>query len=377
LVASVEPDRSQQTLKAEEEPVSSGSQAGKAGEVRARLLICALLSTAFICAFVVGSLWIGTSSEVTKHVSKQSTGRFLQASSSITAEMQEVLDKHNVYRCMHGVPLLTWDADIAASAQAWADNGVWAHSPKPRLVNGEKVGENLAFGSPTRTGTHSTISWYSEIQYTSPYGLADSTSDSVDPDETVGHYTAIVWKSTTKLGCGTARMVLNGNEGDIWVCQYGNSRGNTNGLFAENVLAPSETVTECGGTSSDVPSHAVTTMAATTTVVVTVTSTLATTTGTTTTTALATTSAPLCAYASFSNTAVKKQGTGGSKLKRASYSSDAAYLNACQANCNADMRCGGFVDDPTDRRGRMCKPKTASEGYSKASKTFYRKGSGC
>lgn len=80
---------------------------------------------------------------------------------------------------------------------------------------------------------------------------------------------------------------------------------------------------------------------------------------------------------SFANTAVRMQGTGGSKLKRASYSSDTAYLDACKANCNADSSCGGFVDDPTDRRGRMCKPKTATEGYSKPQKTFYRKGDGC
>jgi len=42
---------------------------------------------------------------------------------AITSDMQGALDKHNVYRCMHGVPLLTWDDAIATNAQAWATNG--------------------------------------------------------------------------------------------------------------------------------------------------------------------------------------------------------------------------------------------------------------
>jgi len=84
-----------------------------------------------------------------------------------------------------------------------------------------------------------------------------------------------------------------------------------------------------------------------------------------------------CDYMAFANTAVKMRGTGGSKLKRSSYVSDEEYLAACKANCNVDSSCQGFVDDPTDRRGRMCKPKTASIGYSKPQKTFYRKGDGC
>merc|ERR1711998_71882 len=83
---------------------------------------------------------------------------------------------------------------------------------------------------------------------------------------------------------------------------------------------------------------------------------------------------PSCTYEAHPNTAVRMQGTGGSKLEFASYSSEAAYLEACRANCNSDSSCQGFVDDPTDRRGRMCKPKTASSGYHKLQKTFYRKG---
>lgn len=266
---------------------------------------------------------------------------------------------------MHDVPLLSWDADIAANAQAWADvvPPTAGHSPSPRIVNGGSVGENA--GSCTScAGVDRVIKWYSEIEYTSPHGRAQSSYDSTVEGETVGHYTAVVWRSTTKLGCGTAKFIHHsGTERDYWVCQYGNTRGNTNGLFGDNVFAPSKSEAQC--IAEVLPPVTTSTIAATTTV-----------TTTTVTTTTVTTTQTQCQYDPELNTAVRYQGTGGNKLKLADYESVAAYLAACEDICTADATCGGFVDDPTDRRGRMCKPKTASEGYPKAFKTFYKKGSG-
>ena len=47
----------------------------------------------------------------------------------VSEEMQEILDQHNTYRCIHGAPLLEWDTLIASRAQSWADIGVWKLSP--------------------------------------------------------------------------------------------------------------------------------------------------------------------------------------------------------------------------------------------------------
>ena len=33
-------------------------------------------------------------------------------------EMQEILELHNIFRCMHDVPLLEWDTSIATTAQS-------------------------------------------------------------------------------------------------------------------------------------------------------------------------------------------------------------------------------------------------------------------
>lgn len=261
---------------------------------------------------------------------------------------------------MHGVPLLSWDSELAASAQAWADivPSTAGHSPTPRLdSNGAWVGENA--GSCTScVGVDRVNKWYSEIEHTSPYGEAQGSTVA---GETVGHYTQVVWKSTTKLGCGTAPFVHHsGSQRDYWVCQYGSTAGNYGGQFGDNVLAPIKSEAEC-----------------TAEVLVTTTTTTTTTTTSTTTTTTTTAAQPECQYAVKENTAVRFQGTGGSKLRRDDYSTVTSYLEACQRHCNADPTCGGFVDDPTDRRGRMCKPKTATVGYPKPSKSFYIKGSAC
>lgn len=87
---------------------------------------------------------------------------------------------------------------------------------------------------------------------------------------------------------------------------------------------------------------------------------------------------PSCLYKFLVDTAVKGWAAEGEKLNRASYESDADYLDACRTECNADSKCAGFVDDLTEGRPRMCKPKTSTRwAYSKPEKNFYVKGLGC
>jgi len=175
---------------------------------------------------------------------------------AITSDMQGALDKHNVYRCMHGVPLLTWDDAIATNAQAWATNGVYGHSASSaRVVGGEQLGENLAWGYPELSGIGATQMWYKEIEFTSgPYGTADSMTDATPSNEFIGHYTQVVWSTSTKLGCGKGTATVGGNSGVYWVCQYGPA-GNYQGEFSQNVLAPSVGLSACGGVAADLPSN--------------------------------------------------------------------------------------------------------------------------
>jgi len=166
----------------------------------------------------------------------------------LSDEMQQVLDKHNVYRCMHGVPALTWDADIASSAQAWADNGQYKSSAaESSIVNAEQLGENILWGYPAFTGTASTVAWYSEVQYFDSASATDSFNP-VDPTE---HYRQVVWQNSTKLGCGKGKASIGDNPGDFWVCRYSPS-GNA-GQIGQNVLAATRGVRACGGTLADLP----------------------------------------------------------------------------------------------------------------------------
>lgn len=125
--------------------------------------------------------------------------------------LQGALDQHNSLRSRHGATALTWSTQLASGAQQWADNCNFQHS------NGGD-GENLAMGYAT---FESAIQdWYNEVSqynYGNP-GFSEGT----------GHFTQIVWKSTTALGCGW-------NAGcKLYVCRY-SPAGNIIGQFEQNV----------------------------------------------------------------------------------------------------------------------------------------------
>jgi len=139
--------------------------------------------------------------------------------SGLAPALQAVLDAHNSHRVTHCVSVLTWSPTLAAQAQAWADQCNFVHSSSGS-------GENLWMGTAGHyTPTQVVDSWYAEIasyQYSQP-GFSAST----------GHFTQIVWKSSTQLGCG--RATCQGN--DLWVCNYA-PPGNYQGQFVQNVLPP-------------------------------------------------------------------------------------------------------------------------------------------
>jgi len=157
----------------------------------------------------------------------------------LTGEMQAVLNQHNVYRCMHGVPPLTWNAAIARNAQAWANRGVYEHSPnQARVINGVQAGQNLAWGYPSLSGVTATKNWYNEIRFTNN-GIVNGFNMKT------GHYTQVVWRSSKSLGCGKGKATVRGHRGDYWVCEYGPA-GNFQGQFSQNVPQRQRSEGACG-----------------------------------------------------------------------------------------------------------------------------------
>lgn len=158
-----------------------------------------------------------------------------------------MINEHNVHRANHSAPALEWDDTLAGYAQITANKCVFAHD---MTEGGGAVayGQNLASWGSTgdisglqvesgRRGV--TDQWYNdEIENWTYYGLDNPPSGS-DLDAW-GHFTQLVWKSSTKLGCATVQCPA----GSVlpmasWytVCNYGGP-GNFGGEYAENVLQP-------------------------------------------------------------------------------------------------------------------------------------------
>ena len=147
--------------------------------------------------------------------------------STITpAERDEILAQHNLFRAEVGQPPLTWDNSLAAGAQEWADakqaDGKFEHS------SGTNLGENLAGGEVK----DATIRLATGVGVTPPDD--ERANYQSDPQPTgeekkkVGHYTQIVWSSTTKVGCGFAPA--NKLAFGLVVCRY-SPPGNFQGQF--------------------------------------------------------------------------------------------------------------------------------------------------
>lgn len=142
------------------------------------------------------------------------------ASGSVPAKYAEILKIHNDKRAWHHASPLQWDANVAATAQKWADGCVFRHS------GGQGLGENLyssSGGTEADALRNAATMWYDEINM---YNF-DAPGFSMQ----TGHASAVLWASTTKLGCGvkTCPGMI------IVVCNYF-SAGNVIGRFEANVL---------------------------------------------------------------------------------------------------------------------------------------------
>ncbi|SGZ55418.1 CIC11C00000003622 [Sungouiella intermedia] len=129
---------------------------------------------------------------------------------------KEILDLHNEKRALHSAPALTWDADVYAYAQAYADKFTCGGSLKH---SGGQYGENLALGFSTAETAFE--AWYSEGD-----NYDYSTASSFD------HFTAVIWKSTTKLGCAYKEC----DQGRYTICSY-DPAGNVVGAGLQNLFS--------------------------------------------------------------------------------------------------------------------------------------------
>ncbi len=139
-----------------------------------------------------------------------------------TAFITAMLNGQNKYRNELGITDLKWNATLAEEAREW---GVYlAAKNKFEHSRGLKnQGENLWMGTASAYSLEDmTSSWGNEKQFFKPAAFPDcSTNGSW---HTVGHYTQIIWRNTTEVGCA----LVSNNKADYLVCRY-NPAGNIMG----------------------------------------------------------------------------------------------------------------------------------------------------
>ncbi|KAH7834728.1 hypothetical protein Vadar_019030 [Vaccinium darrowii] len=120
-------------------------------------------------------------------------------SSQAQNSIQDYLNAHNAARSAVGVGPMTWDANVAAFAQNYANQRI-GDCALQHSGGGGKYGENLAEGSGDfMTGTAAVGLWVGEKP---DY---DYNSNSCAPGKVCGHYTQVVWRNSVRLGCARVR----------------------------------------------------------------------------------------------------------------------------------------------------------------------------
>ncbi len=122
----------------------------------------------------------------------------------------ELLAAHNAYRASLGLPPLRWSDQLAARAQEWAE-----HLAEIGALEHSGPGQNLAMAQAgTQTLTQLVDLWGSEQGYftNGDFPAISTTGNWMD----VGHYSQMVWKATTEVGCGFAES----DGRDVLVCDY-------------------------------------------------------------------------------------------------------------------------------------------------------------
>ena len=107
------------------------------------------------------------------------------------------------------IPDLVWSPAVAEVAQWYADE--LASAGCPLQHSDSDYGENLFWGSGSYTPEEVVGAWAEEIACFTYTTFPESCGC------TCGHYTQIVWRDTTELGCGIGACP---GGGEVWVCNY-------------------------------------------------------------------------------------------------------------------------------------------------------------
>jgi uncharacterized protein YkwD len=147
-----------------------------------------------------------------------------------SSEIATILGALNAERALPRTPAatvpaapLTWDANLASTAQTWASACTLAHNSNRTTSGFTSVGETLwATTTPYSTAmpVRAVGDWVAEK---SAYAYGKVTPSNL---VATARYTQIIWQGTRKVGCAHATCPALANAPamkTILVCNYGNS----------------------------------------------------------------------------------------------------------------------------------------------------------
>ncbi|KAF2233447.1 PR-1-like protein [Viridothelium virens] len=197
-------------------PIPSGAAPSSAAATAVSSLIPTTSPTATTLSTQTRAVSVSSTSSAVAAVATTAT-----SSSSLTTDQQNALDAQNSARSDVGTAALTWDADLASEAQTYAEHLVSVGELVHSGITTE--GENLFMGYTSTPLADAANDWITSEK--SKYsGQAITESNYMN----FGHYTQIVWSTTTKVGMGSA----SGSDGSVYVVARYTPPGNIIGEAA-------------------------------------------------------------------------------------------------------------------------------------------------
>jgi len=134
-------------------------------------------------------------------------------------DLDRMLRAHNEARSVVNVGPVRWSASLAQSASRWANHLAWKNGC---VMKHSGPGENLYWASSLtwsdgrqelqRIGEDDVVS-----SWTGERAFYDYGKNSCRQGKICGHYTQVVWRDTTEIGCARSYCP---DQGQIWVCHY-------------------------------------------------------------------------------------------------------------------------------------------------------------
>jgi hypothetical protein len=129
----------------------------------------------------------------------------------------DMLAAHNAARRNVGLGPMVWSAELAGDARKHASqmsrSRHFAHSNQ--LSGARPQGENLWMGTHNAYSfAEMAGSWVDEREQYAGGSISDAISDGTFG--VIGHYTQVIWRETTKVGCA----VVSNADDDYLVCRY-------------------------------------------------------------------------------------------------------------------------------------------------------------